>query len=176
MLPIFNSEVSYGSSCVCVLACGLSAALTGAVVASGLVPFFAFLLKRWGQAQQAQLSAEASLARRLPRLSSRLHGLVGRRAETCACATLARGEKPEGSPQKHRHRRVRLSQPPVHVLREHGSSRPRLGRRRQTWPSRADPEVSVSGLPYHVHLQAQHAPLPPENPLAAGRHGPVCPG
>ena len=46
----------------------------------------------------------------------------------------------------------------------------------QAWACRADPDLSLSSLPYHVHFQAQHAPLPAENALAAGRHGTHCVG
>src|SRR5205085_2378220 len=77
-LPHIRScEDGYGSSCVRVPAGGLSSALSGTAVASGLVPCSAFLLKRRGQAQQASPSAQTALPRRLPRLSSRLHSLAG---------------------------------------------------------------------------------------------------
>src|SRR6266568_2460751 len=45
------------------------------------------------------------------------------------------------------------------------------GWRRQTWPGRTDPDVSLSGLPHHVHCPAPHSPVPSENPLSAGRTG-----
>src|SRR6266566_6079539 len=67
---------------------------------------------------QAPPSALAPLPRRWPRLSTRLHGLVGRGASVFACAALARGQKPPRSPQTQRHRRFRLSQSTVPVLRD----------------------------------------------------------
>jgi len=48
-------------------------------------------------------------------------------------------------------------------------------RGRQEWPYRADPDVSLSDVPHHLHVQAQHASVSSENPFAAGRHGAVCP-
>src|SRR5262249_36151382 len=38
-------------------------------------------------------------------------------------------------------------------------------------PGRADPDVSLSSLPYHLQCPAQYPPLPSETPLAADRHG-----
>jgi len=85
-------------------------------------------------------------------------------------------KKPAGSPQTDRYRGLRLSQRAVCVLRQHRCSPPCTGWGRQAWPYRADPDVSLSGVPPHLHLQAQHASVSSENPLAAGRHGVVCPG
>jgi hypothetical protein len=44
----------------------------------------------------------------------------------------------------------------------------------QAWPDRAHPDLSLSGLPYHVHFQAQHPFISPENPLSADLYGAVC--
>jgi hypothetical protein len=41
----------------------------------------------------------------------------------------------------------------------------------QAWSDRADPDVSLPGLPYHVHFQAQHASVSSENSLAPDRDG-----
>src|SRR5260221_13711119 len=98
---------------------GLPSLLSGEARASRLVSTSDFLLTRRSQAHQAPPFAQAPHSRRLSRLSTRLHGLVGWRASAGACASLERGEKPAGSSQTHRHRRFRLSQSPVHVLREH---------------------------------------------------------
>ena len=127
-----------------------------------------------GQAHHAPPSAQAPLPRRLPRLSSRLHSLVGWRA--CACASLARGEKPARSTQAHEHRGLRLSQPAVPLLRDHRCSHPRAGRRWQAWPGRAHPDVSLSGLPHHVHCPTPYPLVPSENPFPPGRHGAVGAG
>src|SRR5258708_23038157 len=102
--PISNSEDRYGPSCVLVPARGLSPLLSGAALASLLVPSPTFLLTRRGQAQQAPPSAQASLPRRLPGLSSRLHSLLRWRASSCACASPQRGKKPTGSTQPPTHR------------------------------------------------------------------------
>ena len=99
MLPIANSEDDDGPSRVLVPALGLPPPLFGVALASLLVSSSAFLLTRKGQAQHAPPSPEAPLPRRLPRLLSRLHCLVGWRASASSCATLARGEKPAGSTQ-----------------------------------------------------------------------------
>jgi hypothetical protein len=58
-------------------------------LASWLVLSSAFLLAGKGQAQQAPPSAEAPLPRQLPRLSTRLQGLVGWSASTSTSAPLA---------------------------------------------------------------------------------------
>src|SRR5690348_8781090 len=47
--------------------------------------------------------------RRLPRLSSRLHYLIGWRVGPWVCASLVRGQKPPGSTETDTHRRLRLS-------------------------------------------------------------------
>jgi hypothetical protein len=65
--------------------------------ASLLVPSSAVLLKRRSQGQHAPPSPQAPLARRLPRLSSRLYSLGGWRANACSCSSLERGEKQAGS-------------------------------------------------------------------------------
>jgi hypothetical protein len=102
----------------------------------------------------------------LPRLSSRLHSRVGWRASVYSCAPLARGQKPAGSPQAGEYRGLRLSQPAMPVLQHHRCFHPRSGRRWQIWPRRADPDLSLSSLPHHLHFQAQHALLSSENPLS----------
>jgi hypothetical protein len=38
-------------------------------------------------------------------------------------------------------------------------------RRRQTWPCRADPDLSVSGLPHYLQCSTSHALVPAENPF-----------
>jgi hypothetical protein len=44
-------------------------------------------------------------------------------------------------------------------------------RRWQAWPCRADPDLSLSGLPHDVHCPTPHPSLPSENPFPTGRHG-----
>jgi hypothetical protein len=73
-------------------------------------------------------------------------------------ASLARGEKPAGSSQAQRHPGLRLSQPAVSLLRHHRCAHTCAGGRWQAWPSRAHPNLSLSGLLYHVHFQAPHPP------------------
>ena len=46
----------------------------------------------------------------------------------------------------------------------------------QAWPGRTHPNVSLSSLPHHLHFQAQHCPVPPENSRAADRPGAVRAG
>jgi hypothetical protein len=89
----------------------------------------------------------------------------------CACASLVRGQKPEGSTQTHRHSGVCLSQPPVSLLRDHRRSGPRSGGRWQAWPCRADPDVSRPCLSHHVQCSTRHPLVSPENPFAPGRCG-----
>jgi hypothetical protein len=43
-----------------------------------------------------------------------------------------------------------------------------------TWPCRADPDVSLSGLPHHVQCSTPHSLVPSENPLSPDRHGANC--
>ena len=47
-------------------------------------------------------------------------------------------------------------------------------RRWQAWPGRAHPDLSLSGLPYHLQCSAQHTPISPENPFSSRRHGTLC--
>src|SRR5215469_11401511 len=58
--PIFNSEDRDVRSCVRIPARGLPALLSGEARVSGWVPFSAFLLTRWGQAQHIPPSPQAS--------------------------------------------------------------------------------------------------------------------
>ena len=74
------------------------------------------------------------------------------------------------------HRRLRLSQPTMRVLRDHRCSPPRAGWRWQAWPGRTHPDLSLSVLPRHLQCPTRHALVPVENPLPAGRHGTDCPG
>src|SRR6266699_2081710 len=148
---------------------GLPAPLSGAALASWLVPSSAFLLKRRGHSLKSPTSAQAALSRRLPRMSSRLHSLSGCRVGAFACASLARGEKPAGSPQAGEHRGVRLSQPAMLILRHQRCSDPRPRRRWQAWSCRADPDLSLSGLLHHVQCSAPYPSLPFENPFTPDR-------
>jgi len=131
--PISSSEDSYGPSCVLVLAFALPHPLPGAAVASLLAASATFPLPSRQQTYAIAPSPSASLPRRLPLLSFRLPSLVGRRASDCSGAALVRGEKPERSTQAHEHRRLRLSQPAVPVLRKLRRSVPRPRRGWQAW-------------------------------------------
>jgi hypothetical protein len=42
------------------------------------------------------------------------------------------------------------------------------------WPCRADPDLSLSGLPHHVHCSARHSLVPSENPLSSDSSGAGC--
>jgi hypothetical protein len=106
-----------------------------------------------------------------PRLSPLLHQPVCYRTCAFPCASLVRGQKPPGRAQADQHRRLCLSQSAVRVLRHHRFSHSRFGRRRQAWACRAHPDVSLPGLPHHLHFPAQHPLVPSENPLAPDRHG-----
>src|SRR5437016_5068231 len=103
LLPISNSEDRSGPSGVRVLARGLPPALSGAALASLLVPSSTFLLTRKGQAHDAPSSPEAPLPRRWPRLSSRLPSLPFENPLPCRVAVvltaLARGLDPSEAPR-----------------------------------------------------------------------------
>jgi hypothetical protein len=148
---------------------GLPTPLSGAALASWLVPSSAFLLKKRCHSLKSPTSAQAALSRRLPHMSSRLHSLSGCRAGAFACASLARGEKPAGSTQAGEHRGVRLSQSAMLILRHQRCSDPRPRRRWQAWSCRADPDLSLSGLPHHVQCSAPYPALPFENPFTPDR-------
>jgi hypothetical protein len=125
---------------------------------------------------EAPPSAQTPLSTRLPCLSSRLHCFIGWRASATACASLARGQKPARSTQADRHRRLRLSQSAVRLLRDHRCAHPCPRRGWQAWPCRADPDLSRSCLPQHVHCPAPHSLLPSENPLASDHRRALCAG
>ena len=46
----------------------------------------------------------------------------------------------------------------------------------QAWSCRADPDVSLSGLPHDVQCSTRHSVVSFENPLAADRRGALCAG
>ncbi len=46
----------------------------------------------------------------------------------------------------------------------------------QVWSCRADPDVSVSGVPHDVQRATRHSVVSFENPLAADRSGALCAG
>ena len=81
-----------------------------------------------------------------------------------------------GAPEAGEHRGLRLPQPPVPLLWDHRCSHPRLGWGWQAWPCRANPDLSLSGLPHHLHCPTPHPFVPSENPFPAGRSGAVCAG
>src|SRR5512142_2805284 len=63
-----------------------------------------------------------------------------------------------GARHPDRHRRLCLSMPAVQVLREHRCALACAGWRWHTWPCRADSDLSVSGLPHHVHAPGATRP------------------
>jgi hypothetical protein len=56
------------------------------------------------------------------------------------------------------HRRLRLSEPAVQLLREHRCALSCTGWRWQAWPGRTHPDVAVSGLPHHDHVLDETRP------------------
>jgi hypothetical protein len=80
-------------------------------------------------------------------------------------ASLARGQKPARSAQAGQYRGLRLSQPGVLVFRDHRGSDPRTCRGWQAWSCRADPDLSLPGLPHHVQCSARYSVVPSENSL-----------
>jgi hypothetical protein len=76
-----------------------------------------------------------------------------------------------GARHPREHRRLRLRQSAVRVLRDHRCFHPRTGRRWQAGPWRAQPDVSRSYLPLDVHFQAHHAPVSFENLISPDRTG-----
>jgi hypothetical protein len=132
--PSFNPSIFQFSSredpdappCVFTPACVLPHALPAPAVFSLLASSWSCPVEsRSEDAHHAPPSAYAPLPRRWPRLSTRLHSLVGWRASASACASLVRGQKPPGSTQTQRHPRLRLSQSAVSVLRHQRCSHPR---------------------------------------------------
>src|SRR5213080_559261 len=109
MFLISSSEDDDGSLCLLVLARVLPPPRVFRCFGVLIGSMFGLPPHEEGQAQHASASAQAPLPRRLPRLSTRLHCLVGWRASACSCATLARDEKPAGSPQVREDRGLRLS-------------------------------------------------------------------
>jgi transposase-like protein/IS1 family transposase len=98
---ISSSEDCYGLSSVRVSARVPLSPLSSSALASWLAPSSAFPLSRCIQTQPSPPSSQATNPSGLPRLSSRLHFLVGSRA--AAGASLVRGEKPPGSTQADTH-------------------------------------------------------------------------
>src|SRR5262245_43512485 len=92
LLPISNSEDRSGFSCLFVLARVLLP-LSSTALASGLVPFSAFLFTRRGQAQQAPPAAQAAHSTRLSGLLPFLPRLNRCGSIASAGAALVRGQK-----------------------------------------------------------------------------------
>jgi hypothetical protein len=64
------------------------------------------------------------------------------------------------------HRGLCLSQPPMSLLWDYRRSHSCVGWRWQAWPSRADSDVPLSGLPHHVQCSTPHPLIPSENSLS----------
>src|SRR6266849_4663476 len=131
----------------CVLALILPHVLSRAALYPVLAPSRSCPVESSSQdAHHAPPSAQAPLPGRLPRLSPRLHCLVGWRTSASACASLVRGQKPAGSTQASEHRRLRLPQSAVPVLRDHRCTHSCTGWRWQAWPCRAHPDRKSTRL------------------------------
>jgi hypothetical protein len=98
MLPILSDEDRDVPSCVRVPAHRLSSSFSDTALASGLVLCSAFLFTRRDQAQQAPPSTQAAHSTRLSGLLPFFPRLNRCGSVASACAPLARGEKPAGSP------------------------------------------------------------------------------
>jgi hypothetical protein len=98
MLLISSSEDRYDLSHRHVPARVLPSLFAGTALASWQAPSPAFPLQSRSCAPHGAPSAQATYPKRLPGLSSRLHALVGWGTSICACAPLARGQKPAESP------------------------------------------------------------------------------
>ena len=85
-------------------------------------------------AHVAPSSAQAAHPRRLSRLSTRSHSLVGPRTSPCSFTPLARGQKPARSTQASQHRGIRLPQPEVSLLRDYRGFHSCPCWRWQAWP------------------------------------------
>ncbi len=102
-LPHLSSNEDYdGPSCIHVPTRGLSLPFAGEARASVLVASPAILLTRRSQTHHGATPSQATLPRRLPRLSSLLHPLVCCGTCSCACAppfarSKAGGELPNTS-------------------------------------------------------------------------------
>jgi hypothetical protein len=94
--------------------------LSGAAVCPLLAPSWSQQVESSQGAHCAPTTAQAPLSTRLPCLSSRLRSRAECRASTSTCRSLVRGQKLAGSSEAHPHRGLRLSEPAVHVLRQHG--------------------------------------------------------
>src|SRR5215470_826886 len=84
----FKQRGSYVLSSVLLLPFVLAPAFPGMAWPPFFAPSWAPLLKSWSSASRDPPSAQASLARRLPCLSSGLHSLVGCQTSTYSCASL----------------------------------------------------------------------------------------
>jgi hypothetical protein len=170
---IASSEDRNDRSYVLVLARRLPSTFSGAALASLLAASSALSLQSRSCAHHGAPSAQATYPRRLPRLPTGLHSLVRCRTRTCSGTPLERGQKPARCPQTHRYPGFRLSQPEVLLLRKHRCTGSRTRRGWQAWPSRAHPDVPLSGVSHHLQCSRQHPVVPVENPFPAGRHGPL---
>src|SRR5258708_894419 len=175
ILFISSSEDPYDASCVGAPAFVLPPALPGTALSSVLDPSLPSPLESSGVVPRSPPTSQVTLPTRLPRLSPLLHPLVKCGAGASPCAPLARGQKPPRSTEAGEHRRLRLSSPPVPVLRHHRRSHPCSRWGWQAWPCRAHPNSALPVLPYHVHYPAPYPFVPFENPLPAGRRGADCP-
>ena len=115
--------------------------LLSLLLLSPLVAWSTLFAPSWAGAQASREgaprgspSAQAAHPTRLSSLLSFFLHLACCESDSSACAALVRSQKPARSRHSHRHARLRLPQPPMSVLREHSSSRSRLGRRRQACP------------------------------------------
>jgi hypothetical protein len=123
-------------------------------------------------AARSTVCGTASLPRRWPRLSSRLHGLVGCGASTCGCR--APGARSQAGGEHRSEDTPRASLVPTSSARPSGSPMPTFmrffGDGKHGRAERMG-DLSRPCVPYHVHGPAQHCPVPFENPFEPDRHG-----
>src|SRR5258708_16115668 len=173
-LPIIfisSGEDPYDASCVYAPAFVLPHALPGTALSSVLDLSLPSPLESSGVAHRGPTSPQATLPARLSSLLPRLHSLVKCGATASACAPLARGQKPPRRTEAGEPTSLRLSDPPVPVLRHHRRSHPCSRWRWQAWQCRPHPDIARPCLPYHVHCPAPYPFVPLENSLSAGRCG-----
>jgi hypothetical protein len=135
MLLITSKEDSYEPSCVLARVLVLVHSLSGTALSSFLALSWPSPLASGSEdVHHGPTSSQAALPPRLSNLSPRLHPLFGCEASAFPCPTLARGQKPPGSPEAGEYRGLRLSEPQVSLLRDHRRSRSCLGWRWHAWP------------------------------------------
>jgi hypothetical protein len=125
-------------------------------------------------AARSTVCGTAPQPRRWPRLSSRLHCLIGCRASPCSAASLAREEKPPWSPQAREHGGRSSPNRKGLSFGMTEASIPALGGDGKHGQAERIGDLSLSGVPHHVHFQAQPPLSRLKTPSRAG--SPRCSG